>query len=382
MVMITGVRFKAACKVYDFDSNGQDVVAGDKVIVEVDRGLGLGTVSNGPEEKDFANIKHRLKKVIRKADDVDIERQDFNQEREKEARRVCREKIAQYGLDMKLSRVEYLFDSSKAIFYFTSEGRIDFRALVRDLASTFHTRIEMRQIGVRDEAKILGGLGPCGRELCCSNFLVNFAPVTVKMAKEQNLALNPSKISGICGRLMCCLSYEHETYKERKACASMAKAACGAGAKDGKSASEKGEDASDRPAPRPRRNEPRSRRPEPGSKRPESASRRAEAGQRRPDRRPGAAQKKREPRPGDEPSPLFAGERENKSDSSATVEQGVAPAGQNKPEGAGEGAEGTRPPRKRRRNRGRRGRRGGQGAKPTQTPDGSGGGDNSGGSAT
>ncbi len=213
--MVVGVRFKRACKVYDFDCNGLELKQGDTVIVEVERGLGMGTVAYNPINAD-TNPARKLKKVVRKADAVDLERNGFNTERENEALRICREKIEHYGLPMKLIRVEYMFDSSKAIFYFTSETRVDFRELVKDLAAGFHTRIEMRQIGVRDEAKLIGGLGPCGRELCCSGFLSDFEPVTIKMAKDQNLALNPVKISGICGRLMCCLSYEHEMYRGEK----------------------------------------------------------------------------------------------------------------------------------------------------------------------
>jgi len=216
MAKVIGVRFKKACKVYDFDANGLDLKPGEMVIVEVERGLGLGTAVYSPRELDTVTSNRQLKKVVRKADPVDLERNGFNTEREDEAFRICREKIVQYKLPMKLIRVEYLFDSSKAIFYFTSETRVDFRELVKDLAAGFHTRIEMRQIGVRDEAKMIGGLGPCGRELCCSGFLSDFEPVTIKMAKEQNLALNPVKISGICGRLMCCLSYEYGMYKEEK----------------------------------------------------------------------------------------------------------------------------------------------------------------------
>ncbi|MFQ5735335.1 MAG: stage 0 sporulation family protein [Thermodesulfobacteriota bacterium] len=217
MINIVGVRFKKACKIYDFDSNGLALEPGEMAIVEVERGLGLGTVVYRPKEVDPSTITRQLKKVVRKADSVDLERHGFNTEREKEAFRICKEKILYYRLPMKLIRVEYLFDSSKAIFYFTSETRVDFRELVKDLAAGFHTRIEMRQVGVRDEAKMIGGLGPCGRELCCAGFLSEFEPVTIKMAKEQNLALNPVKISGICGRLMCCLSYEHEMYKEERA---------------------------------------------------------------------------------------------------------------------------------------------------------------------
>lgn len=216
MPTVVGVRFKKASKVYDFDSGGFDLVPGDMVIVEVEKGLGMGSVVYRPKEMDEKAIVRQLKKVVRKADGVDLERHGFNNDREKEAFRICREKIAHYKLPMKLIRVEYLFDSSKAIFYFTSDTRVDFRELVKDLAAGFHTRIEMRQIGVRDEAKMIGGLGPCGRELCCSGFLSDFEPVTIKMAKEQNLALNPVKISGICGRLMCCLSYEHGMYQNDK----------------------------------------------------------------------------------------------------------------------------------------------------------------------
>ncbi|MBI5643045.1 MAG: stage 0 sporulation family protein [Deltaproteobacteria bacterium] len=216
MVKIVGVRFKKACKVYDFEANELDLNPNDSVIVEVEKGLGMGVVVYKPREVDPDTVQRQLKKVVRKADVVDTERHGFNTERENEAFRICREKIAHYKLPMKLIRVEYLFDSSKAIFYFTSETRVDFRELVKDLASGFHTRIEMRQIGVRDEAKMIGGLGPCGRELCCSGFLSDFEPVTIKMAKEQNLALNPVKISGICGRLMCCLSYEHDMYQGEK----------------------------------------------------------------------------------------------------------------------------------------------------------------------
>ncbi|MBI5887986.1 MAG: stage 0 sporulation protein [Deltaproteobacteria bacterium] len=227
MARLVGVKFNKACKVYDFDPNGIDLRPGEMVVVEVEKGLGMGTVAYRPKDGEPLEgaqppegtqplAGKTLKKVIRKADKVDLERHDFNTERESEARRICREKIAQFNLPMKLVRVEYLFDSSKAIFFFTSETRVDFRELVKDLASFFHTRIEMRQIGVRDEAKMLGGLGPCGRVLCCTGHLTDFEPVTIKMAKDQNLALNPVKISGICGRLMCCLSYEHAMYKSEK----------------------------------------------------------------------------------------------------------------------------------------------------------------------
>jgi cell fate regulator YaaT (PSP1 superfamily) len=210
---IVSIRFKTASKIYDFESSGLELKAGNTVIVEVDKGLGMGVVVDTHSRRRPGNRK--LKKVIRKADEVDMERAAFNSEREKTAFNICKEKIDRYKLPMKLVKVEYLFDSSKAIFYFTSETRIDFRELVKSLASKFHTRIEMRQIGVRDEAKMIGGLGPCGRMLCCAAFLSDFEPVTIKMAKEQNLALNPVKISGICGRLMCCLSYEYDAYKGR-----------------------------------------------------------------------------------------------------------------------------------------------------------------------
>jgi cell fate regulator YaaT (PSP1 superfamily) len=213
-LLVYGIRFKKATRVVDFDGTGVELAHGDLVIVEVEKGLGMGTVVNGPREPITQGRK--VRKVIRKADTTDVERFGFNSEREDEAFRVCREKIAKYRLPMKLVSVEYLFDSSKVIFYFTSDTRVDFRGLVKDLASAFHTRIEMRQIGVRDEAKMIGGLGPCGRVLCCASFLSTFEPVTIKMAKDQNLALNPVKISGVCGRLMCCLSFEHEAYKKNK----------------------------------------------------------------------------------------------------------------------------------------------------------------------
>ncbi len=208
MARVVGIRFKTAGKIYHFDAGDLDLKRGDVVIVEVDKGIGMGRVVFAPVEMDERRLERALKKIVRKADDVDLERNRFNRDREEEAFRICKEKIAKYKLPMKLVDVEYLFDSSKAIFYFTSETRVDFRDLVKDLASCFYTRIEMRQIGVRDEAKHVGGLGPCGRELCCASFLKDFEPVTVKMAKEQNLTLNPLKISGLCGRLMCCLGYE------------------------------------------------------------------------------------------------------------------------------------------------------------------------------
>ncbi|HBO84760.1 MAG: hypothetical protein A2073_02225 [Deltaproteobacteria bacterium GWC2_42_11] len=211
MISVVGVRFKKACKVYDFLSNNLELKFGDMVVVETERGLGLGWVAYGPVDKDESTYKEGLKKVIRRTDENDIERLEFNKEKEMEAFNICLEKVKKYNLEMKLIGVEYLFDTSKAIFSFISENRVDFRELVKDLANEFHTRIEMRQVGVRDETKILGGIGPCGRELCCSSFLTEFETVTVKMAKEQNINLNPAKISGVCGRLMCCLSYEADS---------------------------------------------------------------------------------------------------------------------------------------------------------------------------
>ena len=208
MPTVVGVRFKKVCRVYDFDVNSMELKPGEQVIVETEKGMGMGLVARGPVEKDEASLVQLLKKVIRKATEDDRERFEFNKEREEEAAAVCKKEITKYGLSMKLINVEYLFDSSKVIFSFISENRVDFRELVKDIANELHTRIEMRQIGVRDEAKLLGGIGPCGRMLCCATHLVDFEPVSVKMAKEQNISLNPAKLSGLCGRLMCCLSYE------------------------------------------------------------------------------------------------------------------------------------------------------------------------------
>lgn len=223
MTRIVGIRFKKAGRIYDFDAGVLELAFGDDVIIEVEKGIGLGTVAKTPKDADAstddsasASGGRKLKRVVRKADTVDLERKVFNKEREEEAFKVCADKIKEYKLPMKLVNVEYLFDSSKAIFYFTSESRVDFRVLVKDMAAHLFTRIEMRQIGVRDEAKLLGGFGPCGRELCCAGFLDDFKPVTVRMAKEQGLALNPLKISGVCGRLMCCLSYEYEGGSSKK----------------------------------------------------------------------------------------------------------------------------------------------------------------------
>jgi cell fate regulator YaaT (PSP1 superfamily) len=207
---VVGVRFKRAGKVYYFDPAGLPLVKGDKVIVETARGLEYGEVVNDPRQVADDDVIAPLKTVVRKSTEEDEQQLAENQRREAEAFTIALERIAGHQLDMKLVDVEYTFDASKIIFYFTAEGRVDFRELVKDLASIFRTRIELRQIGVRDEAKMLGGLGSCGRALCCSTFLGDFAPVSIKMAKEQNLSLNPSKISGLCGRLMCCLRFESE----------------------------------------------------------------------------------------------------------------------------------------------------------------------------
>lgn len=212
MIRVVSIQFTHASKLYDFNAGTLDLKPGDRVVVETERGLGLGTVVTSPVEKDESLLTHPLALIQRLLGPDDEKTLAHHTRREKEAYDFCLRRIKERNMDMKLVRVEHLFDGSKAIFYFTADGRVDFRELVKDLAHTFHTRIEMRQIGVRDEAKMVGGLGICGRELCCSSFLRDFQPVSVKMAKEQNLALNPSKISGQCGRLLCCLDYEYETY--------------------------------------------------------------------------------------------------------------------------------------------------------------------------
>ncbi|GFN21723.1 PSP1 domain-containing protein [Thermanaeromonas sp. C210] len=216
MSTVVGVRFKKAGKIYYFDPNNLELKIGDKVIVETARGLEYGEVVVGPREVPEETVVQPLKPVIRKATPADEAQVDFNRRREKEAFAICQQKIAEHGLPMKLIDVEFTFDVSKIIFYFTAEGRVDFRELVRDLASVFRTRIELRQIGVRDEAKMLGGLGCCGREICCASFLGEFEPVSIRMAKDQCLSLNPAKISGVCGRLMCCLRFENNIYEEAK----------------------------------------------------------------------------------------------------------------------------------------------------------------------
>ncbi len=214
MVKVIGVRFKAVGKIYYFDPASVALKAGDGVIVETVRGVEYGDVVLADKEIDKKTFSTPLKKVIRKATEKDYKQLEENKIKEREARAICIEKINANKLEMNLIDVEYTFDRSKVLFYFTAEGRVDFRQLVKDLASVFKTRIELRQIGVRDEAKMLGGLGICGRQLCCSQFLGDFEPVSIKMAKEQSLSLNPTKISGTCGRLMCCLKYEQDVYEE------------------------------------------------------------------------------------------------------------------------------------------------------------------------
>jgi cell fate regulator YaaT (PSP1 superfamily) len=213
---VVGVRFKQAGKIYYFDPCGLELKAGDNVIVETARGLEYGQIMSGPREVAEDKITLPLKNVLRIATPEDDAQLAENNDREKKALGICQEKVTHHKLDMKLVDVEYTFDRSKIIFYFTADGRVDFRELVKDLAAVFRTRIELRQIGVRDEAKMLGGLGPCGRPLCCATFLGDFEPVSIKMAKEQNLSLNPVKISGICSRLMCCLKYESSCYRDAK----------------------------------------------------------------------------------------------------------------------------------------------------------------------
>ncbi len=214
MQEIIGVRFKTVGKVYYFSPGGLHVEAGEYVIVETSRGVEIGLTVIPNKEIEDDQVVSPLKEVIRIATPEDLKHAEENREKEKKAFRICEEKIAQHKLDMKLVDVEYTFDENKILFYFTSDGRVDFRELVKELASVFRTRIELRQIGVRDEAKMKGGLGVCGRPFCCSSFLNEFQPVSIKMAKEQYLSLNPVKISGTCGRLMCCLKYEHEAYEQ------------------------------------------------------------------------------------------------------------------------------------------------------------------------
>jgi len=214
MVKVIGVRFRTAGKIYFFNPLKFDIKKGDNVIVETARGIEFGTVVSAPREVEDDKVIQPLKPVLRIANEKDKEQEAANKVKEKEAFKICLEKIRKHKLEMKLIDAEYTFDNNKVLFYFTADGRIDFRELVKDLASVFKTRIELRQIGVRDETKILGGIGICGRPLCCHTHLSEFVPVSIKMAKEQNLSLNPTKISGVCGRLMCCLKHEEEIYEE------------------------------------------------------------------------------------------------------------------------------------------------------------------------
>lgn len=214
MIKVVGVRFRNVGKIYYFSPKNLHIEADDHVIVETARGIEYGKVVLAPREVEEDKVIQPLKEVIRIATPKDDEKEEQNRKKEKEAYKICLKKIKEHGLAMKLIDTEYTFDNNKVLFYFTADGRIDFRQLVKDLASIFKTRIELRQIGVRDETKILGGIGICGRELCCHTYLTEFAPVSIKMAKEQNLSLNQTKISGVCGRLMCCLKNEQETYEE------------------------------------------------------------------------------------------------------------------------------------------------------------------------
>lgn len=216
MIKVVGIRFKKAGKTYYFDPGKIEIEAGQDVIVETARGVEFGHVVIGPRGITEDEIVSPLKPVLNIATEEEKKKHIENKEKAKEALEICTAKIAEHKLEMKLIDVEYTFDNNKVIFYFTSDGRVDFRELVRDLAAVFRTRIELRQIGVRDEAKMVNGLGPCGREICCANWLGDFVPVSIKMAKDQGLSLNPVKISGLCGRLMCCLKYEHECYKDLK----------------------------------------------------------------------------------------------------------------------------------------------------------------------
>ena len=214
MTRVIGVRFRNVGKIYYFSPKNLEIKSGDHVIVETARGVEYGSVVLAPRDVEDEKVVQPLKEVIRIANTQDDKKEETNRKKEKEAFRICLKKIREHSLNMKLIDVEYTFDNNKVLFYFTADGRIDFRELVKDLAAVFRTRIELRQIGVRDETKIRGGIGVCGRPLCCASYLSEFIPVSIKMAKEQNLSLNPTKISGVCGRLMCCLKYEEDTYEE------------------------------------------------------------------------------------------------------------------------------------------------------------------------
>lgn len=213
MIKVIGVRFRNAGKIYYFSPGNMEIKTGDHVIVETARGIEYGYVVLGSRDVEESKVIQPLKSVIRMATKDDKNKEQLNRAKEKDAFKICQEKIRKHNLEMKLIDVEYTFDNNKILFYFTADGRIDFRELVKDLASVFKTRIELRQVGVRDETKIVGGVGICGRALCCHSYLTEFIPVSIKMAKEQNLSLNPTKISGVCGRLMCCLTNEEETYE-------------------------------------------------------------------------------------------------------------------------------------------------------------------------
>lgn len=213
MAKVVGVRFRNVGKIYYFNPKNYKVKPGDHVIVETARGVEYGKVVLAPKDVVDDQVVHPLKEVLRVATKDDDEREKYNRERERDAFKICQKKIREHGLEMKLIDAEYTFDNNKVLFYFTADGRIDFRELVKDLAAVFRTRIELRQIGVRDETKMMGGIGICGRPLCCHSYMADFVPVSIKMAKEQNLSLNPTKISGVCGRLMCCLTNEEETYE-------------------------------------------------------------------------------------------------------------------------------------------------------------------------
>jgi cell fate regulator YaaT (PSP1 superfamily) len=221
---IAGIRLRGVCKTYHFDCTGISVRKGDFAVVQTERGVALGEVVQRIDGYVPKTANPPSSKVLRPASAEDVRAHQENNRRESEAEAFCERRIAERGLPMKLVRAEYLLDRSKAVFYFTADGRIDFRELVKDLAHELRTRIEMRQIGVRDEARVVGGVGPCGKELCCATFLRDFEPITVKMAKDQKLSLNPAKLSGVCGRLMCCLIYEHESYAREKRCAPCAAA--------------------------------------------------------------------------------------------------------------------------------------------------------------
>ncbi|MCF8110149.1 MAG: stage 0 sporulation family protein [Desulfobacteraceae bacterium] len=213
-VKVVGIRFKPAGKIYDFNGGAYVLKTGDEVLVETEHGLGFGTVATPPESVDADSVRQPLKKIYRPATDEDRDKQEKNSEVEEEAYEYCRECIDSLGLEMHLFSVESNFDGSKLTFFFTADGRVDFRKLVKMLVKQFRTKIEMRQVGIRNQAKICGGVGRCGRILCCSSFMTKFDPVTIKMAKKQGLSLNPTKISGVCGRLMCCLAFEYQGYEE------------------------------------------------------------------------------------------------------------------------------------------------------------------------